>query len=119
MAQNVYLSALEDLWTLVQAEAGAVVECELKGTFQRLLDPHDESVERPFALSDTVSEKRRKLRAAILEILPDCSTEAKNIMETMFEESDAPLHVAATDVLTFLRVWTAEDSSDSDSSDSD
>jgi hypothetical protein len=119
MSQNVYLSALEDLWTLVQAEAGIDVERELKGTFQRLLDPYDESVERPFALSDTVSEKRRKLKAAILETLPDCSTEGVRIMETMFEESDSPLHVATTDVFTFLTTWVSEDASDSDSSDSD
>jgi len=120
MAQNVYLSALEDLWTLVQAEAGVNVELELKSTFQRLLDPHDESVERPFCIGDTVSEKRRKLKETLLETLPDCSTEAKNIIETMFGEPDLPLHVAVTDVFTFLAAWVSEESSsDADSSDSD
>ena len=119
MAQNIYLSALETLWALVQAEAGASVERELKGTFQRFLDPVDESTESPFALNDNVSVKRTKLKAAMLETLPDCSTEGKNIMETMFEISDSPLCVATTDVFTFHRAWISEDSSDSDSSDSD
>lgn len=115
MAQNVYLSALETLWALVQEEAGADVERELKGTFQRFLDPTDESTESPFALNDTVSVKRTKLKAAMLETLPDCSTEGKHIMETMFEETDSSLCRAATDVFTFHRAWV----SDSDSSDSD
>ena len=117
MAQNVYLSALEDLWALVQAEAGVAVERELKGTFQRFLDPQDESTASPFALDDTVSDKRRLLKAALLEALPGCSTEGKNIMDTMFDISDSPLCVAATDVFTFHRAWVSDDAESSSDSD--
>ena len=108
MAQNIHLSALEDLWSLVMPAA----ERELKGTFQRLIDP-TESEELPFELDDPVSVKCRKLKAALLTALPDCSAEGQETLRTMLEVTGSESYTALVHVFTTLRALSPDDS-DSD-----
>jgi hypothetical protein len=114
MAQNLYLTALEDLWDLVKEEAGTTVERELKCTFQLFLDP-TEGEDYPFNRDDAVSVKCTKFKEAMSTALPDCSTEGNHVLTDMFEHSDSPLHLAVRDVFTTLRTWISEfEDSDSD-----